>query len=303
MPLGLVRSGDFRKGTPIVLPHQFGNPAISTEPFGNALPQANTSLDSNPVTWPQNPAHFGNTVDLSLQTVPPTILISPGTTNTVNINLAQLLGTPTPTLAYSGAPAGVTLTFTPNPNTGTSACTITVGSSVATGRYTIAITGTTGTEVNNTNLHLIVTTLGYANLFLLTTFISSSQLLSMSTNPIILVPAQGPNTVISPVWWTLEYKPGTTPYGPLGFSNLYFNMGYNPGAPNAGPEIPLVDFFGRNPDIGNVPGINAPLLGYPIFSLSAAVNAPLTLTLEGGAITAGNGTVSVNVWYFVVPTV
>ena len=106
MPTGLVRSGDFRKGTPITLPHTFGTPATLPEPQGNVDPQANSSLSSNPVTWAPSPVHFGNTVDLSLQVVAPIVVVAPSGIGTTNINLTQLLGTPTPTLTYSGAPAG-----------------------------------------------------------------------------------------------------------------------------------------------------------------------------------------------------
>lgn len=154
--MGLVRSGDFRKGTPITLPHTFGTPVTLPEPQGNVNPQANSSLSSNPVTWAPSPAHFGNTVDLSLQTVAPIVIVAPGGTGTTNINLTQLLDTPTPTLTYSGAPAGVTLAFAPNPNTGTSVCTITVSAAVPAGKYAITITGTSGTEVNTTVLHLVI---------------------------------------------------------------------------------------------------------------------------------------------------
>ncbi len=60
MPQGLVRSGDFRKGTPVVLPHQFGNSVGNPESFGNIEPQPNATLFENQVTWTPNPAHFGN---------------------------------------------------------------------------------------------------------------------------------------------------------------------------------------------------------------------------------------------------
>jgi hypothetical protein len=293
MPRGLVRSGDFRKGTPLILPHVFGNPVILPEPFEGIQPQSNASLNSNLVTWVPNPVHFGNSVDLSLQTVPPVVIVAPGGTGTTNINITQLLGAPTPTLTYSGAPAGVTLTFVPNPDTGTSVCTITVGTSVPVGKYTITIIGTSGTEVNSTNLHLVVALINYSNLLLVTTPISVAQILSMSTNPIILVPAQGPNTVIAPVWWTLEYTPGSLRYT---LASETMNMGYN--GNSDGPDLPFVDFVQLD-----TKSINAPLPGYPVFPLSAANDQPLTLTMNGGQVTGGNGTMVVNVWYFVVPTV
>lgn len=156
MPAGKLNSGDFRKGTPIILPHQFGTPVCDPEPQGNVIPQSNATLDGNPVTWLPSPAHFGNTVEFSLQSVPPIILIEAGGTGSVNINLTQLLDSPTATLTFSGAPTGVTITFAPNPDTGTSTAEITVAASVPTGKYTITVTGTGAQETNHTNIHLVV---------------------------------------------------------------------------------------------------------------------------------------------------
>ena len=156
MALGKISSGDFRNGTPIVLPHTFGTPVSNPEPQGNVIPQSNATLDSNPITWVPTPSHFGNTVEFSLQSVPPIILIEAGGTGSVNINLTQLLDSPTATLTFSGAPTGVTITFAPTPDTGTSAAEITVAASVPTGKYTITVTGTGAQETNTTNIHLVV---------------------------------------------------------------------------------------------------------------------------------------------------
>jgi hypothetical protein len=159
MPLGKVSSGDFRKGTPIVLPHQFGTPVGSPEPQGNVIPQSNPTLDSNPVTWVPSPSHFGNKVGFSMQSVPPIVIIQQGGTGSVNVNLTDLLGGPyTVTLSFSGAPAGVAVSFAPNPATGTttSVAELTVAANVPTGKYTITITGVSGTETETTNIHLIV---------------------------------------------------------------------------------------------------------------------------------------------------
>lgn len=156
MPLGKVNSGDFRKGTPIVLPHQFGTPVAAPEPQGNVLPQSNTTLNSNPVTWLPSPSHFGNTVEFSLQSVPPIIIIEAGGTGSVNINLKQLLNSPTAVLTFKGAPAGVGISFSPNPVTGTSVAEITVAASVPVGKYTIEVDGAGSLETNHTNIHLVV---------------------------------------------------------------------------------------------------------------------------------------------------
>jgi hypothetical protein len=156
MALGKISSGDFRKGTPIVLPHTFGTPVSNPEPQGNVIPQSNPTLDSNPVTWLPSPAHFGNTVEFSLQSVPPIIIIEQGDSGAVNINLTQLLDSPTATLTFTGAPSGVTISFAPNPDTGASVATITVGATVPVGKYTIEVDGAGASETNHTNIHLVV---------------------------------------------------------------------------------------------------------------------------------------------------
>lgn len=156
MPCGSVRSGDFRNGTPMILTHQFGTPVNNPEPFGNVVPQSNATLDSNPVTWAPSPAYFGNMTGLSLQSVPPIVVTAQTTTPNVTIVLTKLGGfTGNATLTYSGAPSGVTVAFSPNPDTGESTATITVGS-VPLGFYTITVTGTSGNEIEYTNIHLVV---------------------------------------------------------------------------------------------------------------------------------------------------
>ena len=156
MPNGLVRSGDFRNGTPILLPHNFGNPVSNPEPFGNVNPQSNPTMDSNPVTWLPSPAHFGNQVEFSLQSVPSIVVIAPGGTGSVDINLTQLLDAPTATLSYTGAPTGVTVAFAPNPDTGMSVATVTVAATVPVGKYTITVIGNGVSEKDTTNIQLVV---------------------------------------------------------------------------------------------------------------------------------------------------
>ena len=164
MPHGLVRSGDNRKGNPITwLPSasHFGNLVGEPEPFGNIEPQPNDTLFENQVTWAPNPAHFGNQVSFSLQTVPPVVVIPAGSSDTTDINLTNLLGSNSATLTYYGAPAGVTVAFGTNPDTGTSVATITVGSSVPSGRNTITVVGTvSGANVETTNIQLVVSSGG-----------------------------------------------------------------------------------------------------------------------------------------------
>jgi hypothetical protein len=155
---GLCRSGDFRNGTPMLAGHQFGNPVGEPEPFGNNEPQSNTSMSENLVTWLPSPAHFGNQVSFSLQTVPPVVILAPGTVGTTDINLTDLLGATSATLSSFGAPVGVTVAFAPNPDTATSIATITVGAGVLPGRYTITVFGTVANpDIEYTYIHLVVT--------------------------------------------------------------------------------------------------------------------------------------------------
>ena len=62
MPEGLVRSGDFRNGTPVTLPLNFGTPIAEPHSFGNPVPPTDATFNSNPVTWVPSPAHFGNVI-------------------------------------------------------------------------------------------------------------------------------------------------------------------------------------------------------------------------------------------------
>jgi hypothetical protein len=138
--------------------HEFGTPIGEPEPFGNVIPQPNPSLDSNLITWVPRSNFFGNQVSFSLQTVPPVVVLAPGTVGTTDINLTDLLGATSATLSSFGAPAGVTVAFAPNPDTATSIATITVGAGVLPGRYTITVFGTVANpDIEYTYVHLVVT--------------------------------------------------------------------------------------------------------------------------------------------------
>jgi hypothetical protein len=73
MPEGLVRTDlnktgtTYKNGTPITLPHDFGNDVTWATPnaahFGNPIPATDPTFNSNPVTWSTpDPAHFGNEI-------------------------------------------------------------------------------------------------------------------------------------------------------------------------------------------------------------------------------------------------
>src|ERR1035441_2182681 len=60
MPLGLNRHGDYRNGTPIILPKTFGTPITEPHEFGNPITLPHDF--GNDVTWLPNPAYFGNVI-------------------------------------------------------------------------------------------------------------------------------------------------------------------------------------------------------------------------------------------------
>jgi hypothetical protein len=62
MPLGKNNTGDFRNGTAITLPHNFGN-VITTIPANNHNPIPTSGTEKNAVNWATpDPTHFGNTI-------------------------------------------------------------------------------------------------------------------------------------------------------------------------------------------------------------------------------------------------
>jgi hypothetical protein len=151
-------NGGYRNGTPIILPHNFGNvTAGSNQPFGNPIPQPNPSLDGgNPIITPHN---FGNEVSFVLQCEPSHVVIAPNSTGTSTVTLTDLLGTNTGTLGYNGAPSGMTVAFSPATvdQAASSTATITVGSSVPPGRYDLGINATqAGANIEIVRLTVLV---------------------------------------------------------------------------------------------------------------------------------------------------
>jgi hypothetical protein len=66
MPEGLVRNGDYRNGSPVTEPKDFGNKVTWTpkaSEFGNPVDWAPSPAHfGNPVTWSPSPTHYGNQV-------------------------------------------------------------------------------------------------------------------------------------------------------------------------------------------------------------------------------------------------
>jgi hypothetical protein len=105
-------------------------------------------------SWSPNPA----TADFALATSTSSLIFAIGTSATVPITVYQLNDfNGSVTLTASGLPAGMSAVFTPNPVTGTSTVlTLTAGSSVVAGTYTVTITGTSGSLTDTTTLSVSV---------------------------------------------------------------------------------------------------------------------------------------------------
>jgi hypothetical protein len=238
MPQGLVRSGDFRNGTPMTLPHNFGNLIGQPEPFGNVIPQSNSTLNGNPVSGSPTPNMFGNQVSFSLQTVPSVVIVSPGGVGTTTIDLTNLLGVNSESLRVFGTPVGVTVTFAPSLVTTTSLATITVDSSVPAGRYTITVLGSSSRvpipNMEYTFIQLVVTgTIPIpVGLQRAQVDIPASALNNSLAVPVQIIPAQGAGTRINVVNMVFQSSAGT-PDG----TGVKFNLGPPQALANNTPEF------------------------------------------------------------------
>jgi len=135
MPLGLNRSGDFRNGTPITLPHDFGTDITEPHDFGNDITEPKDF--GNPVTWLPNPAHFGNII------APPTPVNPAPTVASINVATGGILGGTAVTITGIGFLTGATVLFGAN-----DATSVVVVSSTSITCVTPA--GTTGAVVSVT---------------------------------------------------------------------------------------------------------------------------------------------------------
>lgn len=96
----------------------------------------------------------------SITASPTSISLAQGASGSASVSTA-VVGGFNAAIAFtaSGAPAGVTLAFSPTSVTGanTSTLSISVGSSVAVGTYTVTVTGTSGSIVHTAKIALVVT--------------------------------------------------------------------------------------------------------------------------------------------------
>lgn len=130
------------------------------------------------------------------------------------------------------------------------------------------------------------------------TTVTSAQLLSLHTTPIVLVPAQGAGTVVLPTVASMIYFAGTTPYTITGSDGiLYVNWNANnlyescTGLEDAGfLDQTTSQFQSVSAYTYTVSTETTPI------PLSVVENQPLTLSIAD-TLTLGNGTVQVNILY------
>jgi hypothetical protein len=93
----------------------------------------------------------------SLTATPKSLTVAHGNSGTSTITVVPTNGFDQEvTLTTSGVPSAVTASLSPNPTTTTSVLTLAVGNSVPTGTYAITVTGTFGTHIHTTTVHLTV---------------------------------------------------------------------------------------------------------------------------------------------------
>ena len=121
--------------------------------------------------------------------------------------------------------------------------------------------------------------------------LSSTDLLSLNTTPVILIPAQGANTIIVVLDGFLKYTFKGVPYT-IGGAGLELLINGNN---IVGGAIPLTGTLDQTHDVIDSGSIN--LGGNFVFS--TLVNQPVTAQTTG-PLTAGNGTLTIGFWYSVV---
>ncbi len=93
----------------------------------------------------------------SVKAAPNKLTVAGGSSGTSTISIVPTNGFDQQvTLTTTGVPSGATASFSANPTATTSVLTLVVGNSVPTGTYAITVTGTFGTHVHTTTVHLTV---------------------------------------------------------------------------------------------------------------------------------------------------
>lgn len=126
--------------------------------------------------------------------------------------------------------------------------------------------------------------------------VSSAQVLSMYTTPVLLVPSPGANRVIFVHDFFVEYAYGGTPYANgSGFSLQYGSAGSGAGLVNFNSNI---NPNGSASDFGGDPGV--PLQNF--YPVTDYINQGIYASTSINNFTAGNGTFRVTIFYTIIAT-
>jgi hypothetical protein len=128
--------------------------------------------------------------------------------------------------------------------------------------------------------------------------VTSSQILSLATTPITLVPPTGANSFANVIVVTAQYNFVTTPYTIVGVGEVDFTIGPAPASAPFYFTLPTVGFVDQSASYiaQGVSTLN------PI-KVSDFVNQPIVLGLTGGgSLTLGNGNLILEVYYSIEST-
>jgi hypothetical protein len=132
-----------------------------------------------------------------------------------------------------------------------------------------------------------------SDMFSTTTVLSTTQLKNLNSTPVVLVPAQGSNTVIEPVIAFLQYVAGATPFTIGSASSTIIKF--------TGSSTALITFHAPT---GFFDQSTNQISSAPVVLFSAAQSVPASNSLQvaqgGGNMSAGNGSAVVTVFYNVI---
>ena len=133
-----------------------------------------------------------------------------------------------------------------------------------------------------------------------TVLLSSTELLAIGAESVILIPTAGPNTVIVPQLIFMQYKYNTTAYTIANADNAFsFQWATGQSADVSIYATGLVDQSANAIAYTSATDIGTPALA------TQAVNSSFEVILTGTspALTLGNGSVAITTAYYVVQTV
>jgi len=128
----------------------------------------------------------------------------------------------------------------------------------------------------------------------ITRTLSSAEILALHTTAIVLVPAPGTNRKIIPMQFAMSLHAGGTPYA--GGSDLNYLIGAGGGGLVA--TVGDAGIITQAADFEQVTAKTA--LGELAASAANTLNQALSIKASGAAFTAGNGTVTLQIFYAVI---